>query len=335
MQSEYKNNISTQDLEKRDQFDFFSQTVTNFYSLSPVKPIEDGYEVNVKAMDFRGFSLVHWNMDPVDFHHTKNHLALNGLDHWILTLVLKGRIDSVSGGNFVQEKQGDLTVKSFGKTFSGVMRKNELISFYLSRNEFQDIAAGLDALTNKKICSTLTPLVTYFMKSTAKLDENLTSSQIEAVRKSFSILIRAAIQETPDIVSEADPAINVLKFNIVKDFIKNNIGNRGLNTEFISENLKISKRSLQYLFKERGGVSAYIKSSRLEYCYRALMDSSDKRLVSTIANDAGFTSPALFSRQFKEIYGFTPTEMRNEKITSSSGITFSGDSFLDLLLRNK
>lgn len=67
-------------------------------------------------------------------------------------------------------------------------------------------------------------------------------------------------------------------------------------------------------------LSTYINSYRLEYAYRQLRDIESKLTIDAISKSAGFTTVRTFQRLFKERYGMTPAEFReNFKGISSKG----------------
>ena len=78
----------------------------------------------------------------------------------------------------------------------------------------------------------------------------------------------------------------------------------------IASRLKLSTRQLERLFQTVVAMSptAFYRTLRLRYA-RWLLDNTT-RLVTDIAVDAGFSDCAHFSRQFKAMHGFTPSETR-------------------------
>jgi transcriptional regulator GlxA family with amidase domain len=78
----------------------------------------------------------------------------------------------------------------------------------------------------------------------------------------------------------------------------------------IAQRLHLSTRQLERLFQTVAGMrpASFYRSLRLRYA-RWLLDNTN-RLVTDIALDAGFSDCAHFSRQFKAMHGFTPSETR-------------------------
>lgn len=81
----------------------------------------------------------------------------------------------------------------------------------------------------------------------------------------------------------------------------------------IALRLRVSNRQLERLFHKVVGLrpAEFYRRLRLRYA-RFLLDTTD-RSVTDIALEAGFSDCAHFSRQFKALHGFTPTDARAEQ----------------------
>lgn len=74
----------------------------------------------------------------------------------------------------------------------------------------------------------------------------------------------------------------------------------------------VSKRSIQYSFKRRYGMSpiAWQLRERLTVAHAALVDSRDVRTITQIAFDLGFASSSTFSLYFRRQFGVPPSSVR-------------------------
>jgi len=90
------------------------------------------------------------------------------------------------------------------------------------------------------------------------------------------------------------------------------IGDHALNSDSLAAALRMSRRSLYYLFERQNLTpTEAIRNIRLECCKEALGDPRQQsRKVIDIALNFGFSSAAAFSRQFKQRYGFQPLAFR-------------------------
>ncbi|WP_207460726.1 GlxA family transcriptional regulator [Azospirillum sp. SYSU D00513] len=86
--------------------------------------------------------------------------------------------------------------------------------------------------------------------------------------------------------------------------------NDPLAIEEIARRLNVSSRQFERLFHASTGMSpaAFYRALRLRYGLWMLKNSS--RSVTAIALEAGFADCAHFSRQFRDFYGFSPSDAR-------------------------
>ncbi|MDO5442427.1 MAG: response regulator [Bacteroidia bacterium] len=87
-----------------------------------------------------------------------------------------------------------------------------------------------------------------------------------------------------------------------------NIRNQDLNVETLAQEIGISRVHLYRKLTEltNQSPSEFIRNSRLAMAAEML---KDKRIdISTVASEAGFSSISVFSRNFKLLYGITPSE---------------------------
>lgn len=99
-----------------------------------------------------------------------------------------------------------------------------------------------------------------------------------------------------------------------KSFIEAHLADPGLDTSMVAAAHHISVRYLQMLFKaEELTVAGWIRRRRLERCRR---DLHDHRLtqdsIGTISARHGLVDHAHFSHLFKEAYGVSPREFRQQ-----------------------
>lgn len=102
------------------------------------------------------------------------------------------------------------------------------------------------------------------------------------------------------------------RFDRALKLIRSRISDVSLTPDDIAAALNVSRRTLYYVFRERG-LSPYeiIRKERLEYCKRALTDPARwNTKIITIAMDAGFKDVSTFCRQFKSRYGVSPSAVR-------------------------
>src|SRR4029078_9125098 len=106
--------------------------------------------------------------------------------------------------------------------------------------------------------------------------------------------------------------IDTVVMHRARRFVGRKLADPDLTPEILCTELGVSRSRLYRLFESFGGVSAYIRRQRLLKTRDALSDSSDRRSISRIAEQWGFTEPSAFSRTFRQEFGISPSGAREE-----------------------
>lgn len=104
----------------------------------------------------------------------------------------------------------------------------------------------------------------------------------------------------------------------IQVFIDRNLTDPDLTPEAIARAHQISVRYLHKLFQaEDVTVSRWIQRRRLQECRRVLARrEAAGRTIAAVARQWGFTSPAHFSRVFRDVYGMSPVEWRDSAVSA-------------------
>ena len=133
-------------------------------------------------------------------------------------------------------------------------------------------------------------------------EQKSTLEQAEHIREQFlhyADSVQTA-QETKDIIPR------------VIAYIDENITEYELSVGFIADQFDISVSNLSHQFKARMNctISGYITEKKLAYAGERLLTTDEN--VSSIAESLGYSQATSFIRKFKQFYGVTPTEYRNQ-----------------------
>ncbi len=124
---------------------------------------------------------------------------------------------------------------------------------------------------------------------------------------SARVTTRSALPDADEKGSRRDLLIVEIKDYLLKH------RDRDFSLGQIAAHLRLSPEHLSRLFKAATGqtIFAYARQMRLEHA-KTLLCASDRNM-SEIARDCGFTSPALFSRNFKIHTGLSPLQYRGRQ----------------------
>jgi AraC-like DNA-binding protein len=98
----------------------------------------------------------------------------------------------------------------------------------------------------------------------------------------------------------------------VVQHISDNLADPTMTTTTIAADVRLSRRTLQSLFTEHGGIAAYVRRQRVASAVQMLTD--DPRAVpdlAQVASATGLGSPRTLQRSMRHVYGLTPLQARS------------------------
>ena len=112
------------------------------------------------------------------------------------------------------------------------------------------------------------------------------------------------------------------RIELIICLMENNLA-RKLSPDKLGTLVGLSLSRLHYLFKVETGTSParYLRSLRLERA-RSLLDSTHTS-VKQIMIEVGVTDRSHFEREFKRLYGLTPSKYRKTKPLTSLGVNIN------------
>ncbi|MEM8637337.1 MAG: AraC family transcriptional regulator [Cyanobacteria bacterium P01_G01_bin.54] len=112
---------------------------------------------------------------------------------------------------------------------------------------------------------------------------------------------------------ETRPAVEQVTLGAMQKYIQLNLHRPDLKVEDLCNEYYCSRATVYRIFSPCGGLMTYIRQQRLNRCFQILKKlSPDSQLsVKDLAARWGFTSPAHFSRLFKEQFDITPGELKS------------------------
>ena len=154
----------------------------------------------------------------------------------------------------------------------------------------------------------------------------LEMSQMECCASLLSQLFQKAnIEEcTNDVINLGENLLRKIQsqkmdnFNYLismsKEYIQNNLGNKLLSLDHVSNHVGLSKNYFCMLFHQFVGISFsnYLKQERFNMAKKLLVTTNLR--IFEISDVCGFSNTKYFSYAFKQAFGKTPVEYQKEHI---------------------
>ncbi len=327
--------FSTESFSPHEQFDAWCEFSSGMANLEADAPPHDGFLARSEIYQLGSTFLTNYTLPALKIDYGNTAIRRSRLDHWCLGVVTGGSLLVDSNKRGFGAKAGDIAMYSYAMPFAGKLHGAEYSSLFFSRDEFWDIADELDRASQLLLAGPMSQIVGDFILSVKARAHSLTATDAAAVNAAFGPLVRAMVRQTPATLEAARAPIEAAQFDRVRRFIAENLKSPDLTPDAICARVGISRRKLFYLFQQHGGVATYIRNRRLAACHHLLANSGERKLLSQVAYEYGFSNAAAFSRQFQDRYGFSPRNARSSNVDNPRGRLATGDIFVDWLRRNE
>lgn len=291
-----------------------------------------GFRVDARGYDLGMIAVSSVNADGCGFSRDANHIRRSGIDHWVLTYHHSGsRVESRCGNATLGASQGSLSLTSLAYPFEGATKAGSRISVYVPRDHLLPVADQLDRLNHTLLHGMTARIAVEFLTSMTRLLPITPISEIPIFAETALIILRGIAEQAGDEDLNPSRPIMAVRLEMVKRFIQDNLGSNNLEPDAICAAMKLSRRQLYYLFDHIGGVSTYIRTQRLVATHKAIVDPAEDRPIHTIAASFGLHDAALFSRQFKAQFGYSPKEAREAERVAYAPLTEPPQSIAEWL----
>ncbi|MBD8890217.1 helix-turn-helix domain-containing protein [Roseibium litorale] len=326
--------FSTRNFSQHEQFDAWCGFNLGMADLETVGPRSEGFDASAELFQLGRVVMCNYDFPPLVINYNDEAIRRSRLDHWCLGVVTDGRIAVNSDQRGFQVGAGDLAMYSYAMPFAGKLEAASYSSLFFSRDDYWDIADELDRASQLSVRGPMAQIIADFVLTVKKRADTLTVIDGAAVNEALGSLVRAMVRQTPDTLAAAQAPITAVNFDRARRFIAQNLKSPDLSPDMICARLGLSRRNLYYLFEAHGGVATYIKNRRLAACWNVLIKPGERKLISSVAYEYGYTNMSAFSRQFRDRYGCNPSEARSAHIfNQGAASTRTGGTFVDWLSR--
>ena len=249
------------------------------------------------------------------FVRDRNHLLRHDdSDHIVLQWYAQGSCHAHNGGrNFIQSSEHivmmDLGYESFSSTISPF---SEVITIVIPRELLQEYWGPIDNLAGLSlpVNSTRGALLKNFMISLCEELDTIKLADASAVAQSTMHIVSYMFQNEFKQIDAAEGIVEVELRLLIKDFLAANLRNPQLSIDMLVKKFNCSRATLYRMFQTQGGVARYVNQLRLQRCYKHLVSSNVKRSqIAKIAQYWGFSNRQQFTRQFKQYFGVSPSDV--------------------------
>jgi len=246
------------------------------------------------------------------FFRTRKQARLSDVDHVHLNIDLTGTWTGDYDGESIKGGRGTLRISNLARPFANYSTDFATLNLVVSRSALGPAWADRDI--HGLVMTDRNPGVRLLLAHMHHFWDSIGAlSMDEAVAASTAAgaLIEGVLSGRLDRNPVYRKPIERTLFAIACAYIERHLIDERLTPDAVGAHLGVSRRTVYRLFRDSGGVGAYVQGRRLDRAFDVVANSTDKAAsLAEIAYDHGFLSAAHFSRAFRTRFGATPGEVR-------------------------
>lgn len=298
--------LSTNAFPISKQFDVFRDAHRNVAEIDLLRAEDDSFPAHQVVWDLGRLIFTSTELPGKGYAHRWRHLRKGRLDHWYVTIPFSR--SRAAPGQVTAEPP---SLHCLAKPFEAETEEDGLLMLYMPRDLFPAMSA-LDLMLDLQLGGGRGLLLSDYLLLLNRSLTDLRVAEVPHVVEATRCLVAACLLPSRDRFAEARRPIDTVVMERARRLIGRKLVDPDLTPETLCAELGVSRSRLYRLFGPLGGISAYIRRQRLLKTRDALSDSSDRRSISRIAEEWGFTDPSAYSRTFRHEFGMSPSEARGE-----------------------
>ena len=267
-------------------------------------------------------------LGPIDFTHLRSNvhhvrrtnslIRLDGEDRYLVQIQRGGRSVVRQDGREAVLVPGDFVIYDTTRPYELHFEDqyHDLVVVRLPHTALASHVAGLEELTATTVPGTCAAgnLLLSMIDTLQRDIDRLHPSSAMGVAEGITGIVAAGLRSLPGANTRRSSTLSAYHVARVKAYVMEQLRDPSLSIATIATAMRLSPDYLSRLFRsEPVPLSRMIWHQRLEACRRELSDPRQaRRGVSDVAFSWGFNDAAHFSRKFKEQYGTTPREWRQQ-----------------------
>lgn len=305
--------------------------------LTPLFDIEGNGELEAFQAELDGFDLGTLFVARIAFGgvqqtgvRSKALINRSGLDHYAVELCLEsnGYVCEGRNGAAVVEA-GDIVVLDLSQANVMTAANSSSLTVTVPRAILDRRCSGIESLHGARLAGPgRSGILGDHMLSLYRHLPHMTAAEANAAAAATIALLGACLAPSLQQFEQASDIIDRTLLDRAKRYIEGRIDDPHLTPAAICAAVGASRSNIYRLFEPSGGVARYVQERRLRRAHAALRDPAGWRRISELAYTCGFTSAAHFSRAFRNLFGCSPSAVR-ELARAPAAMPATTDTFAE------
>lgn len=316
-----RHRLDTQQVPEHQRFEYWLDMICSIYvQLECDKPTARDLFGEIEFSRIGGLDLTELRANVQRVRRTSLHTSRAGEDFCLVQLQQAGTGVVCQDGRIAVVKPGDFVVYDCTRPYELLFEEEEhhVLVLRLPRTDLERHVSGLEELTATTVAGdgAAGHLLLSMVSTLRHESERLHPASVQGVSDAITQMIAAGLRSLPHANTRRPSNLQAYHVARIKAFVKERLKDPALSVASVAQAARLSPDHLARLFRnEPVSLSRLIWQWRLEGCQRDLTAPMlANRTVSDIAFSWGFNDAAHFSRSFKEQYGMSPREFRQQAL---------------------
>ncbi|MBB3181641.1 helix-turn-helix domain-containing protein [Variovorax sp. Sphag1AA] len=287
---------------------------------TPLRPIGAEFTSHGRAWHLGKLVALQLSMGSQVHRRTRRHVLNDQIDHYRIALLVDGRQHcDLDDGRRMTMAPGDLLITDMARPecLHVDSDKAENIVLYIPREMLDESLMHPMPLHGTVPRGVAADVLADHLHTMIRHLPRTAPDEAAAMTAATIALVAASIATSRRINEASHPAVESTLLRQACRHIELHLNEETLSVASVAKFFQLSRSSLYRLFAPLGGVSSYIKERRLLRVHAALARSTGPLRVQRVAEAHGFQAFAHFSRGFREMFGYPPSEVRRHSVLTS------------------
>ena len=306
--------FNTQALPNAQRYDAWRDSISVVFGYELDKSVAaEDFFAEIDSALFSPFVLSSFRADAARYERDAARIARDGLDMVIIQYAMKGPCHI--GGDLAQTdcQVGDIIIMDTAQPIQTWHAQQHNLTLSIPRQDLDNYSLDVER-AHLSVLPAHTPMAVLMrshMQALYQQAENLTRVEARALVAPTLAMAGAVINSTLGGSPDDSVSMKAATRARANQIIEKLLPTPDLTITQIAAQVPCSRSRLYALYKDEGGVAAYIQRRRLHVVAGKLQSARYRfHSISAIAYETGFINISSFNRAFKVRFGMTPKDMR-------------------------
>jgi AraC-like DNA-binding protein len=313
--------FTTESLPPFEQFDAYRDHCAPVIDILPSEQSRSGFGATCEMWMLGRLAFRRIHAPAGNFSRPVAQVRCDGLDHWVLNLVRRGKQEAHAATGTLRTGSGALSIFSLAGAYDACRTNIDWLGLFVPRGTFPAIDAAFNHDRHVALENPLGRVLAAHLTALADELPSMSGSDLPGAIEATQAIVAACTVSSSTILDSSDTHLDMPRLRRIRDIIDRNLGSWALHTGRLCKLAGVSRSNLYRMFEPYGGVVRYVQRQRLRRAHDLLADPTCTRKISSIANDFCFSDASTFSRAFRHEFGYSPSDVK--KCAESGGTPLS------------